>query len=145
MFKKVLLTSAVLVAGLGFTACSSDDDNNTTPNPLLGDWKAQTVSYVRPDTGETMTHDFAMITNGCDVDELELKADNIADLETESKIDGVCVEAHAPGTWNENSVTILGETAPRQIVSVSGTELLLKYMMTYQFGTTEVTVKYSRS
>lgn len=153
MFKKVLFASAVVVAGLGFTACSSDDDNPTVEaNPLVGEWKAETISYdfVNPQTGETMTntHPFShpMISEGCDVDELELRANNVADLEIESKVDNACVESHIAGTWNDTSVTIEGETPAREVVSVTATELKLKYMMTFPaFGTTEVTVTYLRS
>lgn len=144
MFKKVLFASAVVVAGLGFTACSSDDDNPTVEaNPLVGEWKAQTVSYVRPDTNETMTHDFSMITGGCDVDDLELRADKVADLERESG-EG-CPETHTPGTWNDEEISIEGEEKSREIISVSATELVLKYNMTWGYGTTDVTVKYAKS
>lgn len=142
--RKIFVLTALSAISFGFTACSSDDDN-PSQNPMVGDWKAQTVSYVRPDTGETMTHDFALITNGCDVDELELRQNNVADLERENKVESVCVENHTAGTWNETSVSIEGEEASREVVSVTSTELLLKYTMTYQFGTTEVTVKYSKS
>lgn len=142
--RKVFVLATLAVASLGFTACNSDDDNTTT-NPMIGEWKAQTLSYVRPDNGQTMTHDFSLITGGCDVDELELRQNNTADLEREGKIDEVCVESHTAGTWNENSVTIEGETAPREVISVSATELVLKYNMTWQFGNTDVTVKYTKS
>lgn len=145
MFKKVLFASAIVVAGLGFTACSSDDDNTVETNAMVGEWKAQTVSYVRPDTGQTMTHDFSMITGGCDVDELELRSNNVADLEIESKVAENCVESHIAGTWNDTSVTIAGEEAAREVVSVSATELVLKYEMTWGYGTTEVTVNYKKS
>ena len=146
MFKKVLFASAILVAGLGFTACSSDDDNNppVEANPLVGEWKAETVSYVRPDNGETMTHDYNMITFGCDVDVLTLFADNTSDLEVYDKVEEDCVENHKSGTWNDEAVTVEGEEAPREVISVNDSELELKYEMTYGYGTTVVTVKYSR-
>ena len=144
--KNIFVGAALAVAALGFTACSSDDDNNVE-SPMVGDWKAETLSYVRPDTGETMTHPFSheLISEGCDVDELELKANNIADLEIESKVDEACVESHIAGTWTDTIITILGETTPREVISVSSTELVLKYNMTIGFGTTDVTVKYSKS
>lgn len=141
--KNIFVTATLVVIAFGFTACSSDDDNNVAQSPMVGEWKAQTVSYVRPDTGETMTHDFSMITNGCDVDDLELRADNVADLERESG-EG-CLESHTAGTWNETSVTIVGEELAREVISVTATELTLKYNMTWGYGTTDVTVKYSKS
>lgn len=143
--KNIFVAAALTVAALGFTACSSDDDNNVAQSPMVGEWKAQTVSYVRPDTGEIMTHDFSMITNGCDVDELELRANNVADLEIESKVNDVCVEAHKPGTWSDAKVTIEGEELSREVISITATELVLKYNMTWGYGTTDVTVKYVRS
>lgn len=145
--KKFFVTAAVVVAGFGFTACSSDDDNSQADNNLrVGDWKAVELSYIRPDTGETHTLPFSMITGGCDVDDLELRQNNTVDLETESKVDEVCVEAHIAGSWNDTSVTVEGEETAREIISVTSTELVLKYTMTYGgFGTTEVTVRYIKS
>lgn len=150
--KNIFVGAVLAVAAMGLTACSSDDDNNVSQDPMVGDWKAYELSYsfVNPATGELMTntHPFSheMISEGCDVDELDLKANNIADLEIESKIDGTCVESHIAGTWNATTITILGETSAREVISVSATELVLKYPMTFtQFGTTDVTVKFSKS
>lgn len=151
MFRKILFASACVIAGLGFTACSSDDDNNPTleTNLLVGDWKATELSYTFTIPGgepQTHTFPFSQITDGCDVDELELRANNSADLETENKVDEVCVESHTAGTWNDTSVTIEGEEAAREVISVDATKLVLKYMMNYgNYGSTAVTVSYSRS
>lgn len=151
MFKKVLFASAVVVAGLGFTACSSDDDNNPVidANLRVGEWKAVELSYSFTIPGgepQTHTFPFSTITNGCDVDELELRANNSVDLETESKVGEVCTEAHIAGTWTDTAITVQGEETPREVVSVTASELVLKYMMEYgNYGTTEVTVKYTRS
>ncbi len=143
--KKIFLASALFIGGLAFFSCSSDDDSGTgSNNPMVGEWTAVNITYEIPGMG-THTVPFSAITDGCDVDELELKADNSADLETEAKVDGVCVESHSAGTWNDNSVTITGEENPRSVVSVSNSELQLKYVMTYEgYGTTEVVVSYSK-
>jgi len=140
--KKIFIALALIAAGSGFTSCSSDDDQGSA---MLGDWKAVEFTYQIPDSDETHTFPFNMITNGCDVDELDLEANNTADLETEAKVNETCVESHTTGTWNETSVTINGEENPREVISVTNTELKLKYVMTYEnFGTTEVTVKYTK-
>lgn len=143
--KKIFLVPVLIMGGLGIFSCNSDDDSGSDNNsPMVGEWKAVDLTYEIPGMG-SHTVLFSQITNGCDVDELELRADNSVDLETESNVDGVCEESHTAGTWNETSVTISGEENPREVVSVTNTELQLKYVMTYaNYGTTEVTVRYEK-
>lgn len=142
--KKFALALGLLVSSFGFIACSSDDD--ATPvdnNPMVGDWKAVDLSYTMPN-GETHTFPFASITGGCDVDEIELRANNSAELEIENKVEDVCTEQHISGTWNDEVITFDGVN-PKYVVSVDATTLVLKYEMTYgNFGTIEVTVSYAR-
>lgn len=142
--RKIVFAS--FLAGMVITSCNSDDDSgNGNNNPMVGDWKATEITYTIPGMGDH-TVAFSSITQGCDVDELELKANNTVELETEAKVDGLCVEFTITGTWNEDTVTVNGETEPRQVESVNNSELVLKYEMTYpQYGTTMVSVKYVKS
>ncbi len=142
--KKIIFAS--ILAGMVFTSCSSDDDSgNGNNSPMVGDWKAVDITYTIPGMGDH-TVPFNAITQGCDVDELDLNANNSANLETEAKNGEVCVETNTAGTWNDTTVSINGETEPRQVISVSNTELVLKYEMEYQpYGTTLVSVKYVKS
>ncbi len=142
--KKIVFAS--FLAGMLITSCSSDDDSgNGNNNPMVGDWKATEITYTIPGMGDH-TVAFSSITQGCDVDELGLKANNTVELETEAKINEVCVESTTTGTWNDTTVNINGETETRQVISVSNTELVLRYEMTYpQYGTTMISVKYVKS
>lgn len=142
--KKILLAS--FLVGMVFTSCSSDDDSGSSNNnPRVGDWKATEITYTIPGMGDH-TVAFSSITQGCDVDELFLKANNTVELETEAKTNEVCVESIITGTWNDTTVSINGESEPRQVISVTNTELVLRYEMTYpQYGTTMVSVKYVKS
>lgn len=143
--KKIFVAAAIIVAAFGFTSCNEDDDNPVNDSLMVGDWKALEFTYQVPGSDETHTFSFSMITDGCDVDELDLSADNTADLEMETKENEECVEVHTPGTWDETSVMINGEETPREVASVTVTELKLKYAMSYQnFGTVEITVTYTR-
>lgn len=144
--KKFFVASIVGLSSLGFIACSSDDDSTPTNNdPMVGSWKATDLTYTVPVIG-THTVPFSATTDGCDVDELELKANNTIDLERESKVNEVCTETHTGGSWNATTVTVEGETEPREVVSATPNAIELKYEMTFgTYGTTYVTVKYVRS
>ena len=143
--KKLMIASILGLSSLGLVACSSDDDStpNGNNNPMVGEWKAQTLSYTIPN-GPTHEFPFTAITDGCDVDDIELRANNSAELEVESKVNEVCTEAHYQGSWTEEVVTFADQN-PKHVVSVSGNELVLKYEMTYgSYGDIEVTVKYAK-
>lgn len=148
--KKIFFVCALAVAGFGLTACSSDDDsNNGTVNtsPMVGEWKAVELSYtMNPnDPNSTHTFPFVVVSQGCDVDELDLKPNYSAELEVENKVDDVCTEKKYFGSWDEEKITLDGINN-KDVVSVSQNELVLKYVMDYgNYGTIEVTVKYVRS
>jgi hypothetical protein len=142
--KKLLFASILGLSSLGFVACSSDDDSTpVNADPMVGEWKAVELSYTIPN-GPTHTFPFSAITNGCDVDDIELRANNSADVEVENKVNDVCTEQHYTGTWNNEVVNVEGLN-PKQVVSVDANQLVLKYWMTYgTYGDIEVTVKYNR-
>lgn len=143
--KKLIFASILGLASFGFVACSSDDDSSTPINtdPMVGDWKAVELSYSIPN-GPSHTFPFSAITAGCDVDEIELRANNSADVEVENKVNEVCAEVHHVGTWNNEVISVEGLN-DKQVVSVDANQLVLKYWMTYStYGDLEVTVKYIR-
>lgn len=142
--KKFFVASIVGLSSLGFIACSSDDDSTPTNNdPMVASWKAAELSYTIPN-GPSHTFPFSAITQGCDVDEIELRANNSAEVEVENKVNDVCTEQHYVGTWTNEVITLDGIN-PKQVVSVEANKLVLKYWMTYgSYGDIEVTVSYTR-
>ncbi len=147
MTKRNLL-AVFLLATAGFFSSCSDDDNNSptvTPNLLEGTWKAETLSYDIPGVHSgTFDFDDPMMKQGCATDFLTIKSGGIAELTENNKVDENCIDEVIDGTWTEETITIVGETAPRQISSVNNNELILVYPFTWFGQTTDITVTYSR-
>lgn len=140
--KKIILASALMVAGLSFVACDSDD-NTGSQNPMVGTWEATELSYFRPDLGEDSSHPFSAIKGDCNVDILTINEDNSAILDVEEGDN--CEEDLLNGEWNDETVTIAGEEAPRSVISIEGNELKLKYKANYSnFPPADITVTYIR-
>lgn len=142
--RKIVLASALVMTGLGFVACDSDD-NSGNQNQMIGTWEAKEYSYIRPDNQQEYTHDFSTITGGCEVDVLTISENNSAILNTETKNEeDICEENLINGEWNEETVTIEGEEVPRIVVESTENTLKLKYPYVYMMGGTDITVTYTR-
>lgn len=140
--KKLLSIAVIALIGFGATSCNNDDDSSV--NPLVGVWKAETVSY----TIGNQTHTYPYNIDGgpfagCDVDFLTLNTDHVASLEEHLKNDeDVCEPVFTEGTWNELKVNVKG--VEREIDSIEGNELVLSYPLTLYGQTLPITVVYSR-
>lgn len=146
--KKLFFASALILTGLGITACSSDDDSSggsVVTNPMIGEWEAVELSYIMPGSDTSHTFPFTAITAGCDVDEIVLTSNFASKLDVETKEEGVCIEKTYVGSWDNEKITFDGMNT-KYVVSSSETELVLRYEMTYStYGDLEVTVKYTKS
>jgi len=154
--RKIFFVAALAFAGLNFVACGSDDSSAPTtdnPNPqpenaLIGTWKATNLSYSFTIPGQDeQKHEFAFddvrLKQGCATDYLTIAKEATASLKENNKNEaGACVDVVHPATWTDTTVTVHGETKARQVVSVSKTELVLKYEMTFNNRSTDVNVKY---
>ncbi len=143
MKKKNLLAVFLLTTAGIFSSCN-DDDNTSAPK-LEGTWKAETLSYDIPGvhSGSFPFND-PYIKQGCATDYLTISAGGIAELKENNKNGEDCEDEILSGTWTEETVTISGETTPRQISSISNEELVLIYPFTFMGQQTDVTVTYSR-
>lgn len=131
----------LVVTGTLFTACSKDDTNKTEVNPLIGEWKAETLTYTY---GVTNTHPFndPYFKKGCATDYITLNASNTASLIENNKVEEECVNQEFTGVWTNETITL--KEANREIISVNSNELVLVYDLSFMGGTLPVTVKYSR-
>ncbi|MBW3518541.1 hypothetical protein [Flavobacterium sp. NKUCC04_CG] len=148
--KKLIYMSTLVLAALTINSCSSSDDNNI-PNPidpepsnkLIGKWEATNLTYTYP--AGTNTHPFATIKEGCAVDIIELLPLKVGTVKVENKVGQNCEGSTDVVAWNDETISVVGEETKRTIISVNDTELVLKYKMNYpKFGTTDVTVSYTR-
>jgi hypothetical protein len=133
----------LLVTGLLFTACSKDDDNKSeVVNPLVGEWKAELLSYTMG--GHTGTHPFnhEYFKQGCGTDYITLTNAKTVKLKENNKVEQECVDQESTGTWTDEKINVKG--ADRQIVSVDDTKLVLIYDLFFNGATLPVTVEYSR-
>ena len=141
--KKIFFIAAMAVVGLGATACSSDDDAATV-NPLVGTWKAETLTYTFGDQTNTHPYDHPMFKQGCATDYLTLNENMSASLtENNKNTEEVCVDEVSNGVWTETAINLQGMDV-RNIESFTNSELVLVYPLTFMNQTLEVTVKYSK-
>lgn len=140
--KKLLFASAILVAGLGFTSCSSDDDVAHFENELVGTWKAEMLKYDAGVHSGEYPFDHEVFKQGCATDYLTLNADHVASLKENNKLDEACVDVITEGNWNNEKITING--VDRTVDFVNETELILTYPLTFMGQTLDVEVSYSR-
>ena len=142
--RKIVLASALVMAGLGFVACDSDD-NSGDQNQMIGTWEATDLSYTMPDgNSHTWPFDHPSIKQGCATDYLTLSGNNNASLKENNKEGDDCVDVTITGTWNDETVTINGEEEPRRVIDVTETTLTLEYPFTFGQFSTDVTVTYTR-
>ncbi|MDO4728634.1 MAG: hypothetical protein Q4B43_06480 [Bacteroidota bacterium] len=143
--RKVLL--AVAMVGFAAVSCSDDNNKSTSISPLIGTWKAETLSYDVPGVhAGTYPFNHPMIKHGCDTDYLELKEGNISKLTENNKVidAGDCENADFTGTWVNDKIFLNGK-AERTILSIEGDTLKLTYPMQFgNFPEIDVVVKYSR-
>lgn len=168
--KRLFIISAFLMSGAAIISCSSDDStvsvevpvtpptsDTVTPEPepqpiskMVGVWRAETLSYSFTIPGQPeQTHEFpfdhASLKQGCGTDYLTVLQGTTVSLKQNNKnTAGACEDVLLGGTWTETSITISGESAPREVVSVNANQLVLKYSMTYSGRTTDVNVTYSK-
>ncbi|HUH51685.1 MAG TPA: hypothetical protein VLZ11_06270 [Flavobacterium sp.] len=131
----------LLVTGTLFTACSKDD-NKSEVDPLVGEWKAEILSYTMG--GHTGTHPFdhEYFKQGCGTDYITLTSAKTVSLTENNKEGELCVDEVFAGTWNDQQITVKG--AVREIISVNASKLVLIYDLDYSGQTLPVTVEYSR-
>lgn len=172
--KRLFIVAAFLMSGAAFVSCSSDDStvsvevpvtpptsDTVTPEPepepepeptsnMVGVWKAETLSYSFTIPGQPeQTHEFpfdhASLKQGCGTDYLTVLQGTTVSLKQNNKnTAGACEDVTLGGTWTESSITISGESEPREVISVNANQLVLKYSMTYSGRTTDVNVTYSK-
>ncbi|WP_277633060.1 hypothetical protein [Avrilella dinanensis] len=142
--RKIVLASALVMAGLGFVACDSDD-NSGDQNQMIGTWEATDLSYTMPDgNSHTWPFDHPSIKQGCATDYLTLSGNNNASLKENNKEGDDCVDVTITGTWNDETVTINGEEEPRRVIDVTETTLTLEYPYSFMGFETDITVTYTR-
>lgn len=137
----------LLVVGTLFTACSKDDDNKTptvdpTVDPLVGVWKAETLSYSMESHSGTYPYDHQIFKGGCTTDFITINANNTVVLKENNKVEEECVDQESTGTWSAEKINV--KDADRQIISVDDTKLVLVYDLFFMGQTLAVTVEYSR-
>ncbi len=133
----------LLVVGTLFTACSKDDDNKTpTVDPLVGEWKADTITYSAEGHSGTYPFNHEIFKGGCATDYLTIKADNTVSLKENNKVDEECVDQVSTGTWTAEKIVVKDED--RTISSVTDTELTLVYNLNFMGQVRPITVKYLR-
>ena len=168
--KRLFIISVFLMSGAAIISCSNDDStinvevpvtppttDTVTPEPepqpiskMVGVWKAETLSYSFTIPGQPeQTHEFpfdhASLKQGCGTDYLTILQGTTVSLKQNNKnTAGACEDVTLGGTWTESSITINGESAPREVISVNANQLVLKYSMTYSGRTTDVNVTYSK-
>ena len=141
--KKIFFIAALAVVGLGATACSSDDDAAAV-NPLVGTWKAETLTYTFGGQTNTHPYDHPMFKEGCATDYLTLNENQSASLKENNKnTEDVCVDETANGVWTEDVITLEGMDV-RNIESVTNSNLVLVYPLTFMGQTLDITVSYSK-
>lgn len=131
----------LLVTGTLFTACTKDD-NKSEVNPLIGEWKAETASYSMPGHSGTYPFDHPTFKQGCGTDYLTISANNTVSLKENNKVDEICVDQVAAGTWTNETINVKG--ADRAVISVDATKLVLVYDLSFMGQTLPLTVEYSR-
>lgn len=143
--RKIVLASALVMAGLGFVACDSDD-NSGDQNQMVGTWEATDLSYTMPDgNSHTWPFDHPSIKQGCATDYLTLSGNNNASLTENNKNDAdECIDSVIDGVWNDETVTINGEEEPRRVIDVNETTLTLEYPYSFMGFETDITVTYTR-
>src|SRR5690606_36755005 len=142
--RKIVLASALVMAGLGFVACDSDD-NSGDQNQMIGTWEATELSYTMPDgNSHTWQFDHPSIKKGCATDYLTLSRNNNASLKENNKEGDDCVDVTFTGTWNDETVTINCEEEPRRVIEVAETTLTLEYPFSFMGFESDITVTYTR-
>ncbi|MFA5618736.1 MAG: hypothetical protein WDA08_00370 [Weeksellaceae bacterium] len=141
--KKIFFGVAMVVLALGFTSCSSDDDV-VVADPMVGVWKAETVSYTFG--GETHTFPYNIAGGpfeGCEVDFLTLSNDNSASLLEHIKNDAnVCEDVTSIGSWTDEIVNV--KDTDRIVDALSETTLTLTYPIVFYGQSLPITVNYSK-
>lgn len=141
--KKLFAFAVAAVIGFGAVSCNNDDDSKNV-SPLVGTWKAETVSYTFGDQTHTYPYNvdggpFA----GCPVDMLNLNENNSAVLEEHIPNEAdECTTVASNGTWTDTNVNV--KDIDRTVVSIDGNELVLAYPISFYGQTLPITVNYSR-
>ncbi len=111
-------------------------------DPVVGEWKAETISYDAGVHSGTYPFDHPTFKQGCGTDYITINANNTVSLKENNKVGDDCEDQISNGTWTEGIITVKG--AEREISSVSETELVLVYDLAFMGQTLPITVTYSK-
>ena len=140
---KVML-AAVLVAGLSFTSCSSDDDGPSTGGNIVGKWTpTRTVTSVN---GRNESKNYADNEPGCEKDYTEfVTGGQLRDVIYFKNASNACTEdADTDSTWSKAETTLIIDTQSYEIIRLTGSELQIKSTASAGGATLTVTEYFTR-
>ncbi|MFT6689344.1 MAG: hypothetical protein ACJAX7_002377 [Saprospiraceae bacterium] len=141
--KKIIVSFVfVLLLGLVFNSCSSDDSSSTpTSTSVVGKWNFSKVSYTF--NGQSSPEaDYDGNEQGCSKDYIEFKANGVYNEADYSST--ACVEELSVGTWSKEgsllTITDDTDTVSVEIIGVTTSTLKVKFSE----GTNSATVTFTK-
>ena len=140
---KVML-AAVLVAGLSFTSCSSDDDGPSTGGNIVGKWTP--TKRVENVSGRNQTFNYEDNVATCNKNFTQF-ADGAIYKEVEYYIipsSGCAEDVLVTSTWAKTDNVLIADGVTYEVIRLTGSELQIKSSAVVGGSTFTVTEFFTR-